>query len=193
MLSARSAKMSRWLDPRDIIIKISQNCATFSGESEHFGRIICIVPFSGDNFILGCHLLSQSPGSLSLLRYRRYLTWAANKYFSFSSHWFMERLLLVLHYCHYIGYVLLKTSIIQFLLSGLDPPSIVWWDIMSIPGGEMSRTIKMCTVPGIVSSCHLRSLGPLSGSAQSTFVIPETVLKEGGLRTQDRYSRDREQ
>ena len=49
--------------------------------------------------------------------------------------------------------------------------------------------IKMCTVPGIVSSCHLRCLGPLSGSAQSrpvsvsTFVIPETVLKEGGHKT----------
>ena len=32
------------------------------------------------------------------------------------------------------------------LLSGLDPPSKVWWDIMSVPG-EMSRTIKMCIVP----------------------------------------------
>ena len=48
----------------------------------------------------------------------------------------------------------------------------------------MSRTIKMCTVSGIVSS-------PVSGSAfrirpvpaVSTFVIPETVLKEGGHKT----------
>lgn len=68
---------------------------------------------------------------------------------------------------------------------------------MSFPGDVSGRQ----DVHRVIMSSP--SLGPLSGSAQplcdpapsvSTFVIPEsaTVLQEGG-RTQDRYSRDKEQ
>ena len=165
------------------LIEIAGNCVTF-----HF-RFICLVPFSGDNFILGCHLLSQSPGAWAMLRYWWYLTWPANKHFSFLR-WFMECLLsrtFIYRACTSKNNLADKHCYPSSFLSVLDPHGK-----MGV-SPEMTRVIMMCSGSGIASSPSLNPEsafwirsgwpGPDSVNISIIYLARQSLRRKGGHKT----------